>query len=272
MIGKMRISRMSFRPLISRGLVGFLLGNCLAITHYVRAAEAPTPSTSPTVAVTSTTTEASGPTSPALASDPAAVKWLRAMEERHRDHRRASGEFTQVRKDPVFLEDIHATGKFYYERPNRFRCDYNQDKPEQASTTLVDGNLVAEYFPALKQLVRCRLNPKTGGIGDVNQMLLAFGIETNKVLKHFTVTSDPETSANLVRLTFASRAPRQERPFEQFILEMSKPDLTPKRFEIVGQEGDRTLVSVTIITWNPSLAADVFRLNVPKDVEIIEEE
>ena len=248
-------------------MVGYVL-YCVILAPSVRAAEPPAVPPAPLAAVTSPTTAAEvSPTSTILGSDPVAVKWLRAMEEKHRDHRRASGEIIQTKKDPVFLEERRNTGKFYYERPNRFRCDY--DKPEE-STTLVDGDLVSLYFPGLKQLERYRLSQQTGGIGDVNQMLLAFGIETDRVLKHFTVMYDPATTANIVRLTFVPKAPIKERPFSRFILEVTKPDLTPKRFEIVGEEDDRTAVIIKTITWNPTLPPDIFRLNPPRDVEIIE--
>ena len=259
------------RVFTSWRIAGLALPPCLIVASVLGASEPSVRPTSPTIAATATSRTAAvvAPTSAALAGDPAAVKWLRALELRHKDYRRARGEFTQIKKDPVFLEDISATGEFFYERPNRFRCDY--DKPE-SSTSLVDGDLVTLYFPKLKQLERYRLSREAGGIGEVNQMLLAFGIETDKVLKYFTVACDPETSANVVRLTFAPRATRAERPFAQFVLEMSKPDLAPKRFEIVGNEGDRTVVTITKITWNPNLPVDIFRLNPPKDVEIIEQE
>jgi outer membrane lipoprotein carrier protein len=254
-----------------RTLVTFTLGVLAFAGRDVWAQVAPLPvPTSATMAATSATVAVAGaPTSAALAVAAEALKWLGALEERHKDYRRARGEFTQTKKDPVFLEEIAGSGEFYYERPNRFRCDY--DKPEE-STSLVDGDLVTLYFPKLKQLERYRLSRQSGGIGEVNQMLLAFGIETSKVLKYFTVACDPKTSANIVRLIFTPKAPRQERPFAQFLLEVSKPDLTPKRFEIVGDEGDRTLVTVTKITWNSPLPPDIFRLNPPKDVEIIEQE
>jgi len=254
-----------------RGIVGFVLAGWWLVGSRVLAAEMPVEPTSPTVIATSPTAVSTLPTSPGLAGNLAAEKWLRTLEQRHRDHRRASGDFTQTKKDPVFLEERRSTGKFYYERPNRFRCDYDQDKPDEACTTLVDGDLVSVYFPKQKEMDRYRLSREGSGIGEVNQMLLAFGVETDKVLKHFTVVSDPATTANVVRLTFVPKAPREERPFEQFILELSKPDLTPKRFDIIGGEDDHTVVTITTITWNPSLPPDIFRLNVPKDVEIIEE-
>ncbi len=245
----------------------------------VQAAEPPAQPTTPTASVSATTTTApaaqSAATSPALGSDAAAVKWLRALEEKHRDHRRASGKFTQEKTDPIFLEKIKATGRFWYERPSNFRCDY--DKPE-ASTSLVTGDQVTLYFPEFKQAERYRLSREGSGISEVNQMLLAFGIETDKVLKHFVVQHDPATSADIIRLTFTPRAKREDRPFAQFVLEIPKPDLPTQpedqpycRFEIKGDEGDRTVVVITEIKWNdPDMPADIFQLHLPRDVEIIE--
>ena len=256
-----------------RSTVGLGLSLGVLIAGVAGAGAAPLAATSATVVAASSTSATAGAfaTSPTIATDPVAVKWLRALEQRHRDHRRASGEFRQTKSDPVFLEEIRAMGRFYYERPNKFRCDY--DKPE-ASTNWVIGYVVTLYFPEFKQVERYRMSREGSGIGDVNQMLLAFGIETDRVLKHFTVTSDPATSANVVRLIFVPKAPRQERPFARFVLELSKPDLTPRRFVITGDEPDQTtVVEIMEIKWNdPSMPADIFQLKVPRDVDIIEEE
>jgi len=233
-----------------------------AATLSARGAQSPAAPTTPTA-------EAAAPTTGPMQSDPAAVKWLRTLAERHRDHRRASGEFRQTKTDPVFLEEIKATGRFYYERPNRFRCDYN---PPEASSAWVIGNIVTLYFPELKQVERYRLKRGGSGIGDVNQMLLAFGIEPKRILKYFVVKNDPKAPADRVRLIFHPKAPPPERPFKEFILELSKPDLTPKRFTILGEDGDKTVVDITVITWNPTLPPDTFVLKFPRDVEIIEQE
>lgn len=229
--------------------------------------------TSPTIVVvgtTSATVAATAPTSPGLSNDPVAVKWLRTLEERHKDHRRASGEFNQAKKDPVFQEDVRSSGKFYYERPDRFRCDYLKPDP---SSHLVIGDVVTNYLPDFKEVLRHRLSREGSGISEVNQMLLAFGIDTDKVLKYFTVTSDPKTSVTLVRLTFVPKGPREQRPFARFVLDLTKPDLTPKQFLIVGDDDDQTSVVITRITWNdPSIPSDIFQLKIPRDVEIIDEE
>ncbi|KPL12050.1 hypothetical protein AMJ85_02220 [candidate division BRC1 bacterium SM23_51] len=247
------------KPSVIRQIVGLGLSISVAIGSNVDAGESPKSTTSPTVAAPS-------PTTGTIESDPVAEKWLRALEERHRDHRRASGEFDQVREDPVFLEKNEWKGRFCYERPSRFRCDYTE--PE-ASTHTVIGNIATSYFPAFKQVEEYRLSREGSGIGEVNHMLLAFGIETDKILKHFVVTNDPAAVANSLRLSFVPKAPPEERPFKQFILEMSEPDLTPKRFEIIGDGDDWTTVVIREIKWNPMLPPETFRLKFPRDVEKI---
>jgi len=229
----------------------------------------PTAKTAVALAPTSPTVALDVATSPITATDRVAEKWLTAMEERHRDHRRAKGEFTQTKTDPVFLEEIKATGKFYYERPNNFRCDY--DKPDP-STNLVVGDRVTLYFPDFKQAERYRVGREGSGIGEVNQMLLGFGIDAAKVAEHFLVANDRSTSADIVRLIFVPKAKREERPFARFILELTKRDLTPTMFRIIGEESDETVIKVTQITWNAELPPDIFDLKLPRDVEIIEEQ
>jgi hypothetical protein len=135
---------------------------------------------------------------------------------------------------------------------------------------------VTSYFPDLKQVERYRLAEEGAGIGEVNQMLLAFGIETDRILRHFTVHEEPTTPAGQLRLTFVPKAPRSRRPFARFSLDLSKPDLTPKHFLIVGEEDDRTSVTIENITWNydPERLGlqDIFSLKFPPDVEILEPE
>jgi len=260
------------RALVLRRILVVSLILWLAVTARSVAAGQPAPPTSPTVAIpeTSPTAAARGATSPVLVNDPVAIKWLRTLEERHKDHRRATGKFRQTKIDPVFQEKIEAGGRFYYERPNSFRCDYEKPEP---STNLVIGDRVLLYFPKFKQAERYHLARNGSGIGEVNEMLLAFGIETDKILKYFTVLSDPVTSADVVRLTFLPKSRREDRPFARFVLELSKTDLSPKRFEITGDEQDVTVVEVTEIKWNdPSMPPDIFQLNLPRDVEMIEQE
>lgn len=233
------------------------------------AAAAAAEGTSPTVAGQATT-------SPSTESDPAAVEWLRKIEELHKPHSRASGTFRQIRKDPIFLEEIRATGRFYYERPDRFRSDYN---PPEESTTWVIGNEVTLYFPDLRQVEKYRMSREGSGVGEMNQMLLAFGIETTTVLKHFTVSTTPSKQADLVRLVFVPKGPRRERPFQRFELALTKSILAPKpgeeTFRIVGAEGDVTSIEITGINWNPPADAEwktKFQLKFPRNVEIIDED
>jgi len=249
-----------------RGASIVVMGALLLAAASARAGEGPAKSTSATAVVEPVTT---GP----LGNDAEAVELLRRLEEQHKAHSRASGTFRQTRTDPVFLEDIKATGRFYYERPNRFRCDY--DKPEE-STTWVIGDEVTMYFPALKQVEKYRMKRDGSDIGEMNQMLLAFGIETDKVLEHFTVRTTPTKQADLVRLVFLPKASPPERPFERFDLALTRSDLAPKpgeeTFLIVGAERDLTSVEITGINWNPPAEPEKFRLKFPRNVEIIEED
>lgn len=206
-------------------------------------------------------------------SEAEAFRWLEQLEKRHADHRRVEGTFTQIRKDEMFLEEFTSTGTFYFERPNKFRCDYTEPK-ENTSSHLVIGDSVVSYYPSLKQVERYRLKSEGSGVADTNYMLLAFGIDTNEIRKHFTVRDEPTTAVDRVRLVFVPKAPLEERPFKRFVLDLSERDMQPVRFEIDGDNDDHTVVKVNRISWNPRWEDDVnpdkFQLKYPPDVEILD--
>jgi outer membrane lipoprotein-sorting protein len=196
-----------------------------------------------------------------------AVALLRRLEKAHADHRRADGKFTQVRvEDPVFLEKSTSIGQFYYERPNRFWCHYDRTN----ETHWVMGDMVYSYFPKFQQVERYRLRTDGSGISDINHMLLAFGVETDRVLKHFVVRDEPSTAPDEVRLAFIAKAPPQERPFERFTLALTRRELQPLSFEILGPEGEKTVIAIDGIRWNPPEDPRKFKLQFPKGTEIIE--
>jgi len=210
--------------------------------------------------------EPDAPTSAAV-SEPEAIHLLRQLEARHVDHRRVAGKFGQVRHDPVFLEDIHSSGSFYYERPNRFWCAY--DEPDASSHTVI-GEQITSFYPKFRRIERSRLREGGSGIGDVNCLMLAFGIEAERILRHFVVTTEPMPLPSEVQLTFVPRGPPEEWPFAALRLVLTWRDQQPQALEIVGAEGDWTRLSIEEIVWNPLEQPARFRLQFPREFEIID--
>ena len=59
---------------------------------------------------------------------------LRLLENKYRETKTFFGEFNQLKVSELFLEEIRSKGRFWYEKPGRFRCEY---LPPDAQVNLI---------------------------------------------------------------------------------------------------------------------------------------
>ena len=64
---------------------------------------------------------------------------LRSLQEHHGRVKNVEATFKQLKVSEIFLEEIESTGKFWFLKPDLFRCDYD---PPDAMT-----NLMTEFAP-----------------------------------------------------------------------------------------------------------------------------
>ncbi|MGF1573244.1 MAG: outer membrane lipoprotein carrier protein LolA [Sumerlaeia bacterium] len=195
-----------------------------------------------------------------------AINFLTLMERENEGLETLYAEFTQVRTNQMFLEEINSTGEFYYSKPNRFRCNYS--KPSDAEFYILD-NMAYFYTVELKQVEKIPLND--GDQAPIHQMLVGFGLSMSSILDVF----DPEVAEiqlggpQFKTIIFNSKDEERTMGFRSIQVTFDSEKMEPKKLLI--QEGDDE-VSVTLekIVKNKEIKDEVYALNFPNDVEIIE--
>lgn len=206
---------------------------------------------------------------PRLENDPRAVEFLRGVEARNAATTSLRGRFEQSRVDRNFLDEVKSRGEFYYSAPGRFRANYEgKERGVVASSIYMVNDRLWHYVPENKQVDVTDL-PK-GDSAAVNQMLLGFGVKTEKILEYFRVSmakGDPPAGRTVLEFESLdrSRTLNFERVTIVFLTEKRTPELL--RMEDSDSETTIRLVDVAI---NPTIDEAVFEPKFPSDVEIIE--
>ncbi len=198
-----------------------------------------------------------------------AVAVLEKLEEKYRETRTFEGEFTQLKVSQLFLEEIKSRGSFWYEKPGRFRCEYD---PPNVQVNLVLNDTAYIYIPDIKQVEIYRFHSDGSPVGKLNQMLLGFGVSVKDVQSVYNVTriQDQETPGSWA-LLFRPVKPEEGLSFDAIRLWINRESLQPEKIIFDESGGDRTEILMQNIRFNRSIKDTLFKPEFPKDAEIIEQ-
>lgn len=195
-----------------------------------------------------------------------AINFLTLMERENEGLNTLYAEFTQVRTNQMFLEEINSTGEFYYSKPNRFRCNYY--KPSDAEFYILD-NMAYFYTVDLKQVEKIPLN--NGDQAPIHQMLVGFGLSMKSILDVFDpeMQAGQDPAARYKTIIFNSKDEERTMGFRSIQVTFDTEKMEPRSLLI--QEGDDEVkVTLDKIIKNKEIPDETYALDFPKDVEIIE--
>ncbi|MCD6385611.1 outer membrane lipoprotein carrier protein LolA [Candidatus Sumerlaeota bacterium] len=223
--------------------------------------------TTPTLAIDNKTTKTLTPKDDAEAQREA-IKILRQLEEKYKKIETITGEFKQLKRSTVFLEEIKSQGVFYFKKPGKFRCDY---LPPNESINWIIDDTAWLYVPEIKQAEKYYFGKSGSKVQRLNQMLLGFGISVNDLLEVYevkTVEKDPEK--HTIAILFRLRKPSPDVNFESITIWFDTETLFVKKIYIDEVGDDETIIDIKEIKLNKRISDTLFRPFFPKDVEIIE--
>lgn len=204
-----------------------------------------------------------GSVAPEKAGDPA-IELLRKIEEKNEDLKTLHGTFDQVREVVMFSERTESSGEFWYTKPNLFRCDYFE--PSAAQFYMVN-NTGYFYSPENKQLDKFTM--ESGDEAPINEMLVGFGLKTEKILEYFSVQLAPQQpeDSDLMTIDFISNDKNRTLDFQKITITFDEEDLEPRR--IVMQEAE-DLVEITLkkIKKNAEIPAKTYETDFGDDVTV----
>ncbi|MHA7833545.1 MAG: outer membrane lipoprotein chaperone LolA [Algiphilus sp.] len=170
-------------------------------------------------------------------------------------------DFEQVQRDDTGFELERSEGRFWLQRPGRFRWEVQSPFPQ---TVVADGETLWTYEPDLAQVTR---RPAGAALAGTPAELLADGsaLETRfRIMAPETETAlDAEGEEQVVRLQPRS----QESDFQSVTLLLAEG--VPRALVFADQLGGQTTVRFSNITVNGDIAPERLRFAPPKDADVV---
>ncbi len=204
-----------------------------------------------------------GPAPPEVGNP--AIDYLHKVEAKNSETKALQAEFRQIRRDILFDDTVRSDGAFWYEAPDRFRASY--DSEHGSDIWMMDGKII-NYLPDLKQVEI--FAQESGEEAPVNQLLLGFGIEVERILKIFEVAIDDNlTNKDEIAIVFDSKDLRRSMEFEQITIVFDKESVEPQQLILKNAESIIT-VYLDHVKLNPKIKEKVFETDWPGDVEVLD--
>jgi outer membrane lipoprotein-sorting protein len=172
-------------------------------------------------------------------------------------------EFVQTRASRLLAAPSVSRGRFHYLAPDSVRWDY--DSPREM-TVLIAGGTVTTYRPAEKRAERIE-------IGRSQRRVFRFMSATeplDKVLQYFSLTfRDPLGQGNYV-LELRPEVHMIKKRLQSLRIEIERTTYMPIKVAYIEHDGDSSEYSFSNIKVNPVQPPDLFSLNIPPDVQVVE--
>lgn len=193
-----------------------------------------------------------------------AVEFLRKLEEKNKEIESLHAGFDQVRIDSIFLDEVKSSGHFWYQAPGKFRASYDSRHP---SEIWIFEDHTINYIPSIEQVEIYPL-PK-GDDAPINQMLLGFGVQTERILEVFDVKALPREEDGLLRIEFLSKDLERSLFFSRIVIHFEEEEVQPR---VLILEDDQSEITVTLreIIRNPEIEASRFEPSWPEDAEVLD--
>ncbi|HEY3177840.1 MAG TPA: outer membrane lipoprotein chaperone LolA [Casimicrobiaceae bacterium] len=167
----------------------------------------------------------------------------------------SKGTFTQSVASKTRLAAQKSSGTFAFQRPGKFRWTY--DKPFE-QLIVGDGARVWVYDRDLNQVVVRKLDV---ALGATPAALLA---GDNALEKNFTLIAGAAADG----LEYVDATPKT--PESQFTrVRIGFRDNLPRRMELTDAFGQITTLDFEAVERNPTLAATLFRFDVPSGADVV---
>ncbi len=192
-------------------------------------------------------------------SSPGLEEILRHVEERYGVDS-FSASFLQISTIQALDITDHASGRVFVKRPGMMRWEYLSPEPQ---VIISDGSQLWIYRPEDKQVLVGRA-PSFFGDGKGASFLSDIG----KMREGFNITLEPapDQDDHLLKLI-----PKESSPdIEEIYLTVSWATFRIEEIVTVNPYGDRTRISLFDQQFVRSLGDDLFRFDVPKDVEVLQ--
>jgi outer membrane lipoprotein carrier protein len=176
--------------------------------------------------------------------------------------RSLEADFEQEHSSAVIATPLRETGKFYFQKPDRMRWEY--DEPEPQVFVYKEGR-VWNYVPEDDQLIRYALPPE-------QQNAAVFALLTGRArLQDDYLVEPAEFPTDLRSAVQVKLVPKVEGDFTHILLELDARSWLISRIVTLDTAGSRQEFVFRKLKVDPRLKSSTFEIKVPEGTEIIDD-
>lgn len=200
---------------------------------------------------------------PAQAGDDELDDVLRRFDEVSQNIRTLSADFTETTESALLTEAIVAQGRVFLTKPDSVRWEYSS--PEEMSFVIRDDEYTG-YFPERKRA-------EQRDIQRWREQLFRFlglGQASEELLKFYDISLGETAGAgdDPVLLLMDPKKRRVRKHMEEVRFWIDRQTYLPVRVEYASKSGNRRTIEFEHMAVNPELAANLYQVEIPADVEI----
>jgi len=169
----------------------------------------------------------------------------------------------QRKRHPLLAAEATSEGRLLFKRPGLVRWEV--DTPERA-IIVIDGHTLLTYRPDRKVAERRDLRDDFGARAAVEFFTSGMNLAVPDLEKRFQVDVYRENGTTVFLLTPRSRLVAQA--IASVAIYRRDTDAVPQQIVVVGQQGDRTDITLSHVTINPQVSADAFTLALGPGVRV----
>ncbi len=177
-------------------------------------------------------------------------------------------DFAEHKQLALFKDPVVAAGHFFYAEPHQAKWEYVEPEPK---VFLISDNALMQYFPMDKVLERKDLREANTG-----RLFKLFGMgQSSADLEDFYDIALPaageastEAPAGTYELILTPRRRMVEKRISRVLIWVGDQDFLPRAMKMEEADGDFTLWRFDNVRINDALGEQVFKLDVPEDVQV----
>ncbi len=196
--------------------------------------------------------------------DPAVKAVLEQMDAAQKGLETFTAKIVETRHLALLNDPEVLRGTLSFRQPGMIRWEYAS--PEPRIYVLADGELTG-WLPEKKRAEKMKLGRHERRI----RRLVAIGQDSAGLAREFKIVAVPsDNGSEFEHLRLTPRSRRVRKQVSQIDLHIDLEKGLPRKIQFETGQGDLVVLELSDVVANPTLADEVFTLNLPEGVEIVE--
>jgi outer membrane lipoprotein-sorting protein len=173
-------------------------------------------------------------------------------------------DFVETQINAMLKEPLVCEGQFYLTKPDFIRWEYSH--PEKMRFVIASDQYVG-YFPDQKRAEKRSIKRWSDKIF----RFIGLGQASDELAKFYDIRidNDPEHALeNTYLLVLEPRKKRVRKRVEIVRFWLDESTFLPRKVEYLRNNGDSRIIDFTEIQMNPDLAAGIYSVELPDDVQV----